>query len=635
MATATPIDILTSDSKRPVIRIRVGDPQASINAAIDALARDPNLYARDTDLVHVARVTREEAEESAWVDASGHTRHENVEGTPQIRVMSLATLRVRMCSAAEWIRTKETREGPEDVRCEPSRALAEEVRDEGRWPGIRYLAGIAETPTMRPDGTVIQGRAHYDRVTGYLYEPAMRFPRVADAPTLADAKRSYAALADLFADFPFASPAGVSAAVSAICTVVCRPAIRGPVPAYVVDATTPGTGKTLLVDTISAIATGRESGRTHFPAVGGRDGDSELQKRLGMLAILAPALVNFDNADEAAIGGDVLEEVITTRDQYLFRILGKTEGRNLPVRMVFLFTANNAQWSRGMNRRILHVRLESRLENPEQRGKATYKHPERAGRLFEYALENRAEYVRHALTIVRAYVAAGRPAPLTLGTFEAWAALIPSAIVWAGGVDPMLCRPSQSGEDSPETMQRRTLAREWHSFCRDSGIASITAHDMIARLYPTRDHGEPLDPKWDMLRGAIESFIPPPPGRSPDPAKLGDLLSRRFKGAALRTQPAPAPLQAFCLEGKTGGRARWRVADVADEGAPVHVPAPVSAPVEVSPPPAPAVEVSPPEDEPAPAHFGPEDPSDVLAYLDAPAGYEAAYADPCDEYPRE
>lgn len=546
----------------PVIRCEIGKPQEWIAKSIASLRADPDLYRRDNELVHVTRISAEEVEESAWTGADGKTRHALVAGTPTIHAMTLPTLRVRMATHAAWTRPVKTKGGGfEDQPCEPTKAMAEELRDEKAWPGIRPLDGVCEAPFPRPDLSIVQGEAHYDRPTRYLYEPSARFLRVPEEPTRDECIAARMRLEDLYADFPFAHPAGPSGAVAGLATLICRPAIPGPCPAWVVGATTQGTGKSLLSDATAIVALGRDAGRAHFPAAG-RNGDEELSKRLGMFARMAVPLVCFDNTDDATIGGDVLEEVITVPSRYTFRILGITGGLTVPVRMLFYFTGNNPQWSRGMNRRILHLSLESPLENPERRPLDTYVHPERAGRLLEHALEHRVEYVRDVLMIARGYAHAGCPGALTLGSFESWARLIPSMLVWAGGQNPMLCRPSESGEESPDTLQRQSLARQWDMFCRTSGLLDgVTAHAILERLYP-QDRGS-ADPGWDELRGAIEHFAPTRPGKGPDPALLADVLRRRLKGAPIRTADAPAPLRRFVPSaGKSGGRTRWKVEDV-------------------------------------------------------------------------
>jgi hypothetical protein len=546
--------------------VELGRPHEWIAASLASLAADPDLYSRDAELVHVTRVTEEESRASAWVDARGRTQHALVPGAPRIHAMTLATLRVLMCRWATWTKTKmvRTKEGPvyEDVPFEPTKDHAEAVRDERHWPTLRGLAGVAEVPFPRPDLSIVQGERGYDRATGYLYEPSARFPIVGDAPSRDEAHASRAALADVFADFPFASPAGLGGALALLLTLLVRPAILGPVPAWIIDATTPGTGKSLLADVCAAVAFGRDAGRDPFPS-SARNGDDELRKQLGFLARTGTPLVNFDNCDDVTIGSDSLEQIISAPRDYRFRVLGVSDGLLLPVRMLFVFTANNAAWSRGMSRRILHVRLESPFADPEHRPLDSYEHPERAGRLMAHVLEHRGELVRHALTIVRAYAAAGCPDRMTVGTFEAWAALVPSALVWAGAPDPMLCRPGSDGEENPDMAQRAALAREWAAYLFATSLADVTAHDIITALYPRREKGEALDPKWDTLRGAIEHFVPTKPGApNPDPRQLGDAIGRKLAGAPIRTHDAPAPLRKFVRGGKSGGRARWKVDDV-------------------------------------------------------------------------
>lgn len=550
----------------PAIKIVLGRPQDWISSAVASLSRAPDLFVRDTELVHVTRTSEEEAAESAWVDGRGRKQFALVAGSPKIHALTLPGLRVRMAQWATWERPVMVKGQFEDRPCEPTKAMAEEVRDERHWRGIRGLVGVSETPFPRPDMSIVQGESRYDRATGYLYEPSMPFLLVDPTSSPADATVSYEALIDLFSDFPFASPAGSSAAVALLLTMLARPAILGPVPAWIVGATTQGTGKSLIVDLCATIAYGRDAGRDPFPSTTGRSGDDELRKQLGFLARTGTPLVFFDNCDDAMIGSDSLEQIITAPRTYRFRVLGLSEGLLLAVRMIFAFSANNPQWSRGMNRRTLVIDLASPFAKPEHRPLDSYAHPDRAGRLLAYAAEHRAEYVHHALVILAAYAHAGFPNRLSLGTFDEWAGIIPSAIVHAGGEDPMLCRPGADGEETPDTLQRQTLAIEWDAFCRDSGkVDGITAHDLVERLYPSGgERGQPLEAKWEILRGAIEFFVPPRnPGQAPDPRVLGEVMRRRMKGAPVMVADAPAPLRRFvAAEKKSGGRARWKVADV-------------------------------------------------------------------------
>jgi len=206
--------------------------------------------------------------------------------------------------------------------------------------------------------------------------------------------------------------------------------------------------------------------------------------------------------------------------------------------------------------------MESPFAKPEHRPIDSYIHPERAGLLFEYAIKNRVELVYHALRLFRAYIVAGKPNPLKLGTFEHWAELIPSAIFWASEQNPLDCRPSQSGEESPDDTFARIMVQQWSSFCAASSVPSVSAAQVISALYPKGERGEIPEDGWGDFRGAIEHWIPTKPGQTPSATVLAKIISRRFKVTATVTQDPPAPLQRFVADGLTHGRQRWRIEDV-------------------------------------------------------------------------
>lgn len=123
-------------------------------AATEALRSDDDLYQRDGALVHVLCASQED-------ERPGLMR-----GTPVLRPMVAATLLLRMCAVAMWIR--EGKRGPA-VTTPPSQVVSG-VLAMGEWRGLRHMVGIVERPSLRPDGTVID-EPGYDASTGFLYSP--------------------------------------------------------------------------------------------------------------------------------------------------------------------------------------------------------------------------------------------------------------------------------------------------------------------------------------------------------------------------------------------------------------------------------------------------------------------------------
>ena len=101
----------------------------------------------------------------------------------------------------------------------------------------------------------------------------------------------------------------------------------------------------------------------------------------------------------------------------------------LPVRCVWVATANNPRLSTEMIRRSVRIRMDSGQEQPWLRETSTFTHPD----LRAWVDEHRAELVGACLTIVRAWIVAGRPAgPATLGMFESWAKTMSGILQFAG-----------------------------------------------------------------------------------------------------------------------------------------------------------------------------------------------------------
>ena len=209
----------------PVIRAEAAKIAKSIDEACAALSTDPEVFVRSGKLVQVLHAKR------ATNLPDRQLLCALIEGTPIVRQMSVATLRDRLSRVADF--EKSDAKGKWHPT-HPHDHLVQGLRDRGEWGGIRELVGVIETPSMRPDGTIIDCPG-WDAETGYLYHPSIAFPPVPKAPTQADAQNALTELMDVFQDFPFATEAAKYVPIAAIMAIIARPAIVGPVPAFVLD----------------------------------------------------------------------------------------------------------------------------------------------------------------------------------------------------------------------------------------------------------------------------------------------------------------------------------------------------------------------------------------------------------------
>jgi hypothetical protein len=504
---------------RPFVKVTT-ELYENVDAAVAALRADTNLYQRDGRLVHVTKVSKEEAEASPHVESDdGEFHRQLVEGSPQIRETGLSTVRERLSRVAVFQKYIESTGKWKPIL--PTDSIVSAVHARGEWVGIRPIIGVVETPTLRPDGTVMQTPG-YDPSTSYLYTPSASFPDVKDEmATQEHARWALQFLNDVFVDFPYISPAHRSVAVAAILTLVARPAIAGSIPAFLFDASTRGSGKTLQTDSIATVATGRGAPRMNYTF-----DDIEMEKILGGYALKGSSFICLDNVPNGRpFGGGSIDRCITARDKVDLRVLGRTEVLTLAWRALIMATGNNMTLYGDTARRALMARLEPTEESPERRTR--FKNAD----LLAYVRIQRPRLVSAALLLLRAYWRADRPdmGCERWGSFEEWSRLIPNAIVFAGGADPMKARPERDEEVDVETQalacvldQLPVLHQKLHDLSPDAinGIG-VAARTVVSALYE-------MTPEWsefEPLREAVETLCKPKGGKSssgkPDAIALG------------------------------------------------------------------------------------------------------------------
>jgi hypothetical protein len=439
----------------------------------------------------------------------------------------------------------------------PGRILAQ-VAGVGGDAVLPPLEGILQVPSLRPDGSVID-RAGYDDATGYYLASSMALPHLRERPDIDSAKRALVCLQDLFAPtegerfgFPWRSGmAETVVPIALLMTIIARPAL-GCVPAFVIDASTPGAGKGKVIGVVSVIATGDEPARAGWP-----NSPEEQEKTLGAYAAMGPALIAWDNV-RGNIANPHLENALTT-PIYAFRVLGVSEMLPLPFRSVATFTGNNIVLGGDMPRRCIVGRLEPSTEHPERIPEDRFRHPH----IEAKARRDRAKYVAAALTILRAYVLAGAPDQGLRFSFSEWVRLVGGALAWCGAGDVTAFSGKENVTEPEEWSAARALLGAWPRL--DPAGAGISLSSALALLYPStvveaiRKGERPAPDGWEAERQAVQHLARCPDRAVPDAHKLGNglkfALGRWFESSGAMRRFVHATTSA----GAPYVPSRWRV----------------------------------------------------------------------------
>lgn len=397
-------------------------------------------------------------------------------GRPIVEGMAADVVRHRLARVADTVRVNQ------DGERKPVFPPLEAVRDlaaAGGWPGFPPLEAVVEIPTLRPDGSV-HHKPGYDLQTRLLHVPApgLEVPTIPTVPDGDDVAQAVKLIDEALCDFPFDTPSDRANAVAAMLTPIVRPAIDGQVPLVLIDAPEPGTGKGLLVNLVSVIATGRPASMRPLAAH-----DDEVRKMITSTLAEGPTIVALDNIEDA-IRSPSLASVLTS-DEWADRILGRSETVKLPNRATWMATGNNLQVGGDLARRCYRIRLDARQARPYTRPSSSFRHPD----LLHWAHQRRGELIAALLTIARHWYAQGQPdvdVP-PLGGFTPWARQAGS-ILAAAGITGFLENLSQFHAEADRD------ADEWEAFLTAwrnlLGPKTVTVAELVERMDPTA--GSPL-----------------------------------------------------------------------------------------------------------------------------------------------
>ena len=197
-------------------------------------------------------------------------------------------------------------------------------------------------------------------------------------------------LNNLLIDFPFVDEASRANAMAALLLPFVRPMIPGATPLHLIDAPTPGTGKGLLVDVLTAPF--NPTGPAIIPPA--KD-DEEWRKKITAYLTAGHSHLSIDNIPSTGKVDSASLAIALTSKIWTDRILGQSEKITLPIRNVWLATGNNVLLSDELTSRAVWIRLDAKLERPRQR--TGFK----IDRLDAWSRQHRNELVTAALVLIR------------------------------------------------------------------------------------------------------------------------------------------------------------------------------------------------------------------------------------------
>lgn len=392
---------------------------------------------------------------------------ESADGEPVLAALTEKRMRYEVARAADWY----VRKGKDQVEvgAEPPLAVIQDMLATP-LPPLPVLRRIATTPIFAPDGRLIK-EPGFDAESGIHLCPApgVTLPHVPAEPTEAEIQAARSLICDdLLADFPFADDGDKAAAVALFLLGFVREMIPGLTPLHGIESPQAGSGKGLLADACTRAAFGSFGG-----SLTEASSNDEWRKQIGAKLRAGAPILRFDNIakplDSAALASALTAPVFEDR------LLGQNAAFKAPARCIWLYTANNPVMSTEIARRTVRIRLDAKEARPWER--TGFRHPN----LSLWMDDHRGDLIGAALTLIRAWLVAGRPlAAVTLGSYELWAATM-GGILDVAGVPGFLTNLADFYEAADiEGGAWRELIAAWRGKHESD---KVTAHDLFTLTY--------------------------------------------------------------------------------------------------------------------------------------------------------
>jgi hypothetical protein len=387
-------------------------------------------------------------------------------GVPYIECLSEAALKGILARASNFakITMRRLQHSP------PPDNVVRDILALGTW-SFPALDAVIEIPALRPDGTLID-QPGYDEATQLVYIPAshLEIPPIPSEPTREDIHAAIALIGETIGEFPFADGASYANTFALLLTPLIRQAINGHVPLALIDATRPGTGKTLLSELVAMIATGRTAALMAAP-----NDEDEWRKRIAATLADGATIIIIDNLQGRLRSASL--NLTLTSHTVQERILGQSKNGTYAQRATWMVTGNNIQLGGDLPRRCYWIRLDALNDKPWARG--GFRHS-----LGEWVPAHRGALIAAMLTLAQAWYAAGRPRASVphVGNYQSWVDTIGGILAYAG-IPHFLGNIEALHEQADnEALQWSAFIHAWHGRYQDREVlvAEVVRDIMLA-----------------------------------------------------------------------------------------------------------------------------------------------------------
>lgn len=334
---------------------------------------------------------------------------------------------------------------------------------------IPTLRGITNIPYFTKTGRLVE-QPGYNEESGLYLKKFVTVPPVPKNPTPKEIRLALKNIARVIQDFPFEDRSDRTNLIAMMLLFVAREMIDGPTPIHLVEAATPGTGKSLVVQALMTPLLGIQPTLQNEP-----NDDSEWGKVIGAAMMDGERLFVIDNINNALMSGTLSNASVTYR--FSTRLLGYNKKIKGAIRWVWVFTGNNVKASMEIARRIVRVRMIARAERPWERKPTDFHTP----KLMQYVDRNSDLLCWSALTLVQAWISTGmKGGNANLGSYERYTEVM-SGICDCIGLKGFLGNTSETFDDiAEETASWSDFVKAWWSAHTNVPHPARDLYDLLA-----------------------------------------------------------------------------------------------------------------------------------------------------------